>query len=59
MIHKLKDVIFFLLWSNAFSKETNSSSRALKEGCTLDTENGNARKNTAKVLSKGVKLLFF
>lgn len=50
---------FFLLWNNAFSKETNSSSRALTERCALGPANGNSRKNMAKVLSEEVNLLFF
>lgn len=52
-------LFFFLLWDNAFSKETNSSSRALTGRCALGPANGNFRKNMAKVLSEEVHLLFF
>lgn len=58
MIHKLKDDIFFLLWNNAFSKETSTSSRAPKEHCTLDIENGSTKKNVAKMLNREGDILF-
>lgn len=51
-------MIFFLLWNNACSKDTSTSSRALKECCTLDTENGNTKKNVAKMLNEEGVMLF-
>lgn len=50
---------FFLLWNNAFSKETNSSSRALTGRCALGAANGNSSKNMAKVLREEVNLYSF
>lgn len=62
MIHKLKDDIFFfllLLRNNASSNVTSTSSRALKECSSLDTENRKTKKNVAKMFEDGGIFYFF
>lgn len=48
-----------LLRNNATSNVTSTSSRALKDCCSLDTENRKAKKNVAKMLEDGSNNILF
>lgn len=52
-------MIVFLLWNNAFSKETSTSSRAPKEHCTLTLKMETPRRMWPKCLTRRVLCYFF